>query len=139
MAPNCAAGQKARSTCKVLASKEDPINSDTPGRIHVMHGGVLPAHAGGPVGEHLSMVGVSGDAPREVNVGPLIFTTDHGRPSHCDTRDARIGVGRRNQPLAQPFSLLGREHSARYYGSPLAHSLDLPAALRRCIGLAGAP
>ena len=68
MAPNSAAGQNARSTCKVASEQEDPVKSGTSGDIHVMDGSVLAVHAVGPVGKHLLTVGVSGNAQSEINV-----------------------------------------------------------------------
>ncbi|HZA16753.1 MAG TPA: hypothetical protein VE645_07630 [Pseudonocardiaceae bacterium] len=55
---------------------------------------MLLVHAVGPVGKHLPEIGVSGNAQSEINVRPLIFTTDCGRPGHRGARDAGIGVGR---------------------------------------------
>ena len=59
-----------------------------------MDGSMLLVHAVGPVGKHLPEIGVSGNAQSKINVRPLIFTTDCGRPGHRGARDAGIGVGR---------------------------------------------
>jgi hypothetical protein len=71
-------GPEGKVDLQGIGEQEDPIKGDAPGHIHVMDGSMLVVHAIGPVGQHLSEIGISSNAPGQINIRPLILTTDRG-------------------------------------------------------------
>jgi hypothetical protein len=80
-----------------VLQQEHPIDRPAPAHVHVVHTAMLPIHASGPVGDHLTLIGPLDQPEGQVDVRPLVLSPSSSRAGQSRATDPAVRLGRRNK------------------------------------------